>query len=78
MKKVMKAAFVVAIAAVAGYNIYTNLKSNTVSDLVLANVEALANDENSEKGTLYGNAEGTRYCCCSGTRTCGAATCSNC
>lgn len=78
MKKVMKAAFVVVIAAVAGYNIYTNLKSNTVSDLVLANVEALANDESSEKGTLYGNAEGTRYCCCSGTRTCGAATCSNC
>lgn len=39
---------IVIIAVVAGYNIYTNLKSNTVSDLMLANVEALANDESSE------------------------------
>ena len=45
MKKVMKAAFVVAVAAVAGYNIYTNLKSNTMSDMMLANVEALASGE---------------------------------
>ena len=41
----MKAAFVVAVAAVAGYNIYTNLKSNTMSDMMLANVEALASGE---------------------------------
>ncbi|WP_294629501.1 NVEALA domain-containing protein [uncultured Bacteroides sp.] len=78
MKKFIKIAFVAFVAAVAGYGVYTNQKVDTMSDLMLANVEALASGESSETGTLYGNAEGTRYCCCPGTRTCGAAACSNC
>ncbi|TGY06471.1 NVEALA domain-containing protein [Bacteroides muris (ex Afrizal et al. 2022)] len=44
-KKIMKAAFVAAFAAVAGYGIYTNQRTETMSDLMLANVEALAGGE---------------------------------
>ena len=42
MKKIMRVAFVAAFAAIAGYGIYTNQKVDTMSDLMLANVEALA------------------------------------
>ncbi|WP_274972845.1 NVEALA domain-containing protein [Bacteroides fluxus] len=45
MKKLIKIAFVAVFAAVAGYGVYTNQKSETMSDLMLANVEALANGE---------------------------------
>lgn len=48
MKKVIKLAFVAVFIAVAGYGVYTNQTSAAISDLVLANVEALANDENDE------------------------------
>lgn len=41
MKKIMKMAFVVSFAAVAGYGVYTSQKVDTMSDLMLANVEAL-------------------------------------
>lgn len=42
MKKFIKFAFVAAFAAIAGYGVYTSQKSDSVSDLLLANVEALA------------------------------------
>ena len=42
MKKIMKIAFVAAFAAVAGYGVYANQQSEAMSDLMLANVEALA------------------------------------
>ena len=43
-KKVMGIIAVVSIAAVAGYNVYTSQNDNVkLSDLVLSNVEALAN-----------------------------------
>ena len=43
MKKIMKLAFVAAIAAVAGYNVYQSQSvMNGMSDFALANVEALA------------------------------------
>ena len=42
MKKFMKIAFVAAFAAIAGYGVYANQKVDTMSDLALANVEALA------------------------------------
>ena len=45
MKKIMKIAFVAAFAAVAGYGVYANQQSETMSDLMLANVEALAGIE---------------------------------
>ncbi|KAA5416072.1 NVEALA domain-containing protein [Bacteroides cellulosilyticus] len=42
MKKFMKIAFVAAFAAIAGYGVYANQKVDTMSDLALANMEALA------------------------------------
>lgn len=42
MKKIMKIAFVAAFAAIAGYGVYANQKVDTMSDLALANMEALA------------------------------------
>ena len=46
MKKMMKLAFVAAIAAVAGYNVYQSQSvMNGMSDFALANVEALADGE---------------------------------
>ena len=42
MKKMIKIAFVAAFVAIAGYGVYTNQKSETLSDLTLANMEALA------------------------------------
>ncbi|MDE6215122.1 NVEALA domain-containing protein [Bacteroides sp.] len=47
MKKTMKAAFVVAVAAVIGYGVYENQQADTMSDMMLANVEALASGEGS-------------------------------
>lgn len=45
MRKLIKIAFVAVFAAVAGYGVYTNQKPETMSDLMLANVEALARYE---------------------------------
>ena len=46
MKKIMKIAFVAAMAAVAGYNIYQSQSvMNGMSEFALANVEALATPE---------------------------------
>jgi len=43
MKKIIKFAFVAAVAAVAGYNVYKSQSvMNEMSDFALANVEALA------------------------------------
>lgn len=78
-KKIIGSVFVVAFAMVAGYNVYRSQKPADMSNVALANVEALASGESDETGTLYGNAAGTRYCCCpGGSRTCGAARCSGC
>ena len=45
MKKLVKRTVVVALAAIAGYGVYVNQKTDALSDLALANVEALANGE---------------------------------
>ena len=45
MKKLVKITVVVAFAAIAGYGVYVNQKTDALSDLALANVEALANGE---------------------------------
>lgn len=44
-KHFLKIGFVAVFATVAGYGVYTSQKSDAVSDLVLANVEALAGGE---------------------------------
>ena len=54
MKKVVKLAFVAAFVAVAGYGIYANQTSDAISDLALANVDALAQGESGGGGS---------YCC---------------
>ena len=41
-KKVLKVAFVAAIAMVSGINVFNAQKSEMLSDVALANVEALA------------------------------------
>lgn len=49
-KKIMGLIAVVAIAAVAGYNVYTSQNNVRLSDLALANIEAMAlNDEVDEE-----------------------------
>ena len=45
MKKKLKTLLVVAVAAVAGYNVYASHVKSEYSDVVLANVEALAQSE---------------------------------
>ena len=45
MKKMIKIAFVAAFAAIAGYGVYANQKTDVMSDLALANIEALASGE---------------------------------
>lgn len=45
MKKITKIAFVAAFAAIAGYGVYANQKAEAMSDLMLANMEALAGGE---------------------------------
>jgi hypothetical protein len=58
-KKILSAIAVVAVAAVAGYNVYTAQKNDMkLSDLTLANVEALAqnpseNVDGSYKGYAF-------------------------
>ena len=44
-KKFIKVAFVAAIAMVGGVNVFNAQKVNTLSDVALANVEALADAE---------------------------------
>lgn len=43
-KKIMGFVAIVAIAVTSGYNVYTSQNNMKLSDLPLANVEALAND----------------------------------
>lgn len=45
MKKKLKSLLVVAVAAVAGYNVYASHVKSEYSDVILANVEALAEGE---------------------------------
>ena len=42
MKKFMKVAFVAIFAVTAGYGVYSSQKADVMSELALANVEALA------------------------------------
>lgn len=59
MKKIMKIAFVAAFAAVAGYGVYANQQSEAMSDLMLANVEALARGESPSKFLVVDRVEYT-------------------
>ena len=52
-KKVLKVAFVAAIALVSGINVFNAQQSEPLSDVALANVEALAQNENETFECLY-------------------------
>lgn len=43
-KNIMKVALVAAVAAMAGYGVYANQTKEMMSDVMLENVEALANN----------------------------------
>ena len=47
MKKFLKFAFVAIFVATAGYGVYASQRAEAMSDLALANVEALADPETS-------------------------------
>lgn len=53
MKKLVKITVVVAFAAIAGYGVYVNQKTDALSDLALANVEALADGGEWGSTTCY-------------------------
>ena len=78
MRKTIKIAMVVVVAAVAGMGGYSSQKADVTSDIALANVEALAQGESGGQGTLYGNSGGTQFCCCPGSNSCAAAKCTFC
>ena len=64
MKKILKVFFVAAIVAVAGYNVYQSQSvMNGMSDFALANVEALARDENSGNSIICYSGEGSSFLC---------------
>lgn len=60
-KKIVGVIAVVAIAAIAGYNVYSSQNDVKLSDLALANVEALAQQGESGDSKVY---------CCGNSGTC--------
>ena len=81
----LKVAFVAAIALVSGINVFNAQKSATLSDVALANVEALADLENNHKCSANAeckkNGEYVGSISCSGSNYCisgsGYVTCDN-
>lgn len=73
MKNFVKIGFVAVFAAIAGYGVYTSQKSELMSDLALANVEALAQSESggNYKYVYYPQPGDPNYgytkCVCSGS-----------
>ncbi|WP_294592407.1 NVEALA domain-containing protein [uncultured Bacteroides sp.] len=63
MKKFIKIGFVAVFAAIAGYGVYANQKNDSMSDLALANVEALAGGEGSSSDCNTYCQPDSRYTC---------------
>lgn len=59
MKKFVKIGFVAVFAAIAGYGVYTSQKNEVLSDLTMANLEALAQGES---GGYYGKYQHEGWC----------------
>lgn len=60
-KKILGIIAVVAIAAIAGHNIYTSQNDVKLSDLAMANIEALAQSSESSDGNC--EPSDSRECC---------------
>ena len=63
--KILKYVFVVAIAMVAGINVLNVQKTEQLSDVALANVEALAQSESGNHITCYSGSGSSFLCKCS-------------
>ena len=66
-KKVLKVAFMVAIAMVGGINVFNSQKPEPLSDIALANVEALAGGELFDGHPCEGTWD--RLCCVCGDKS---------
>ena len=64
-KNILKVTLVAAFALLISYNVYTSLKSETMSELTLANVEALAQHEGGGGGGGWGEYPNIFYQECS-------------
>jgi hypothetical protein len=62
-KNILKATLVVAFALIAGMNVYNAQQSDVMSDLALANVEALASGEGSSSDCETYCTSDSRYDC---------------
>lgn len=60
--KVLKMTFAIAIAMVAGINVYNRQKTEVLSDVVMANVEALAENETSKGECPKEGGMANKYC----------------
>ncbi|WP_462357953.1 NVEALA domain-containing protein [Phocaeicola coprocola] len=73
-KKILKVVFVSAFALVAGYSVYASQQKVEMSDLAMANIEALASGENDHSQKIwerYYRPDGTGYNCTkTGNETC--------
>ncbi|OUN80044.1 MULTISPECIES: NVEALA domain-containing protein [unclassified Bacteroides] len=68
MKKIIRFSFIAAVAVAAGYTAYSqSQKTETLSDLELANVEALARNETGHHITCYSGGTGNAFMCKCGT-----------
>ena len=83
--KFIKTVFVVAIAMVSGINVFNAQKSEPLSDVALANVEALAKEETGAPNTGPGEMiecggayKGTtkKECMCRNEYSCTSSACS--
>ena len=61
-KNIIRAALFAVFAFVAGYGVYTSQKETAMSDLAMANVEALARNESSENCERLCYSWPTTYC----------------
>ena len=62
-KKIFAALIVAVVATLAGYNIYQSQRAEvTMSDLAMANVEALANDGEGGSTTIECGSDQTQFC----------------
>ena len=62
-KNILKATLVAAFALIAGMNVYNAQQSDVMSDLALANVEALASGEGSSSDCETYCTSDSRYDC---------------
>ena len=61
-KNILKATLVAAFALIAGFNVYNSQKSDVMSELALANVEALADCEITKGGSMKLKCTGDGSC----------------